>query len=227
MERGVRQYCKFERRPVQEMVYQLTDTEDLVYSPLMQTITIICKNATSEIVHLDIATKIHAPENCLVKFTKHTITSTITSRISSPPLQFAWAWDPFTLSSTSLDNPQHLDHMVNELRNKIYNVQANISEPINFENMLTISTLTFKSTSIIIWVTLALISKLYLTLMIIAFTYYLKQCKNSQAVAKFSKQEPTNHYEAIQMQPLIQDLGNVLIRLHTANREPTQIRSNP
>jgi hypothetical protein len=32
----------------------------------MQTSTIICKNATSEIVHLDTATKIHVPENCHV-----------------------------------------------------------------------------------------------------------------------------------------------------------------
>jgi hypothetical protein len=62
MEKGVRQHCKFEQRPVQEMVYQLTDTEHLVYSPQMQTSTIVCKNASSEIVHLDIATKIHIPE---------------------------------------------------------------------------------------------------------------------------------------------------------------------
>jgi hypothetical protein len=47
MENGVRQHCKFEQRPVQEMVYQLTDTEHLVFSPQMQTSTIICKNATS------------------------------------------------------------------------------------------------------------------------------------------------------------------------------------
>jgi hypothetical protein len=53
----------------------------------------------------------------------------------------ALAWDPLTLSSTSLDNPQHLVHMVNKLRNKIYKLQANISDPINFENMLTKSTL--------------------------------------------------------------------------------------
>jgi hypothetical protein len=198
MEHGVKKHCKFERRPVQETVYQLTDTEHLVYSPYKQISTILCKNATFEIVHLDTATKIHVPENCHVKLSKHTITSTFTSRISSPPLQFAWAWDPFTLPSTSLENPQHLDHIVNELRNKIYNLQKNISDPINFKNVFTKSTLTFNSTLIIIWVTLALISILYLIFMIIAFVYYLKQHKNSQTMAKFSKQEPTNHYNAIQ-----------------------------
>ena len=111
------------------MLYQLTATEHLLYSPIMQTSTIICKNARSETVHLDLATKIYVPENCHVKFAKHTIISTFTSKISSPPLQFAWAWGPFTLPSTSLDNPQHLDHMVTELRNKIYNIQDNITNP--------------------------------------------------------------------------------------------------
>ncbi len=45
-------------------------------------------------------------------------------------------------------------------------------------------------------------------------------------MAKILKQEPTTYYDAIQMQPLIQDLGNVLIHHHTANRNPTQTRLN-
>jgi hypothetical protein len=116
--------------------------------------------------------------------------------------------------------------MVDELRNKIYNLQANITDPINLKQMLTKSTFTFNSTSIIIWVTLALISTLYLTLKIIAFVNNLKQRKNSKTMAKFQNQEPTNHYEATQMQPLIHDLGNVLIQHHIANHNPTQIRLN-
>jgi hypothetical protein len=116
--------------PVQEMVYQLTDTEHLVYSPHMQTSTIICKNATSKIVHLDIATKILVPENCHAKFSKHTISSTFTSTISSPPFHFAWAWDPLTLPSTSLDKPQHLDHMVNELRKKFITYKQTSLTPL-------------------------------------------------------------------------------------------------
>ncbi len=93
--------------------------------------------------------------------------------------------------------------------------------------MLTKSTLTFNSNSVIIWLTLAFISTLYLTLMIMAFIYYLKQRKHSKTMAKFQKQEPKNHFEEIQMQPLIQDLGNVLTQHHTPNGNPTQIRLNP
>jgi hypothetical protein len=114
--------------------------------------------------------------------------------------------------------------MVNELRNKIYNLQANISDPIHFEKMLTNSTLTFNSTSVLIWFTLGLISSFYLIFMIMTFVYYLKQRKNLTKTTKFSNSEANTQYDAIQMQPLIQDLGKVLIHHHTTNRNPTQIR---
>jgi hypothetical protein len=138
-----------------------------------------------------------------VKFSKHTITSTFTSRISSPPLQFDWAWDPFTLPSTSLDNPQHRDHLVNELRNKIYNIQANITDPIYFESMLTESTFTLNRTAIIIWLTLALTSTLYLILMLWAMAFYLKHRHYSKTITKLFKLGPSSQYEPLQMQPLI------------------------
>jgi hypothetical protein len=76
---------KFKLRSVQEMVHQLTDTEHLLNSQQIQTSTIICKNATSEIIYLDLPTKIQIPKNCHVKFSKHTITSTFSIRISSHP----------------------------------------------------------------------------------------------------------------------------------------------
>ena len=61
--------------------------------------------------------------------------------------------------------------------------------------------------------------------MILAFIYYLKQRKNDPKIPKFSDTHP--QYDAIQMQPLIQDLGKVLKQHHTNNRNPTQIRLAP
>ncbi len=63
--------------------------------------------------------------------------------------------------------------------------------------------------------------------MILAFIYYLKHRNNYPKIQKFS--EPSSHtqYDAIQMQPLIQDLGKVLIQHHTNNQNPTLIRLAP
>jgi hypothetical protein len=70
MEAGVRQHFKFELRHVQKMVHQLADNENLVYSLNMQTSTIISKNWSFKTIQLDLATKIHVPENCNMKLTK-------------------------------------------------------------------------------------------------------------------------------------------------------------
>jgi hypothetical protein len=64
MEAKVRQHCKIEGRPIQEMMYLLTDTEHLVYSPKIQIYKIICTNSTSETMNLDLANKVHIPKNC-------------------------------------------------------------------------------------------------------------------------------------------------------------------
>jgi hypothetical protein len=106
----------------------------------MQTSAFLCKDAIYETINLYLATKIHAPKNCHIKFAKHTTTSAFTSRTSTPPLQFVWAWNLFTLPSNSVDNHQHLDPMFNDLRNKIYNIQGNVTSPESFKTMPTSST---------------------------------------------------------------------------------------
>jgi hypothetical protein len=135
----------------------------------------MCRNGTSETVHLNLVTKINVPENCQLKLLKHTIISSSTVReISTKPLQFDWSWDPLNLPSTLLENPQHLDHMIKELRNQIFNVKRNATDPELFESMLVTSTFSNNYTSILIWLSLALATTLYLILLIIAFIKYLK-----------------------------------------------------
>jgi hypothetical protein len=53
MEQGVHKNYKFERRPVQEMLYQLSDTDLLVFSPTLQNSTIKCTNGTSTRIHFE------------------------------------------------------------------------------------------------------------------------------------------------------------------------------
>jgi hypothetical protein len=100
-EDGVRKHCKFEHNPVQQTVFQLSDTEHIVYSPTLQPSAIMCRNGTSETIHLNLVTKIIVPEDCQLKLLRHTIISSSTVReISTKPLQYAWSWDPLNLPST-------------------------------------------------------------------------------------------------------------------------------
>jgi hypothetical protein len=110
----------------------------------------MCRNGTSETVHLNLVTKITVPENCQLKLLKHTIISSSTVReLSFKPLQYTWTCDPLTLPSTLLENPQHLDHMINDIRNQIYNVKCNATDPKVFESMLITSTFSNNYTSVL------------------------------------------------------------------------------
>ena len=172
-EDGVRKHCKFERRPVQEIVYQLTDTEHLVYSPVLQTASIVCRNNTHETVYLDQSTRITVPQGCSLSLQKHRIHSERQTTISPHPLHGAWNWDPLSLPSTLLADPEHLDHLLYELRTDfntidqkfiaIKNLTSSISSPDFFTKMLVDSTYSTNSTSILIWTALCLasISNLY------------------------------------------------------------------
>ena len=221
-EDGVRKHCKFERKPVQETVFQLSDTEHIVYSPTLQTSAIMCRNGTSETIHLNLVTKINVPEDCQLKLLKHTIISSSTVReISTKPLQYAWSWDPLNLPSTLLDNPQHLDHMINDLRNQIFNIERNATDPKLFESMLITSTFSNNYTSILIWLSLALASTLYLVLFIVAFIMYLKHKRALNPRHSYPQHpqipmEPlVNPLSAQQNHAILQELGNALVHHHT------------
>jgi hypothetical protein len=51
-ETGVQRNCKFEKRPVKEMVYQINDLEHLIYSPNPNVYTMNCKNGSRHVFHL-------------------------------------------------------------------------------------------------------------------------------------------------------------------------------
>ena len=186
-ENGVRKHCKFERRPVQEIVYQLTDTEHLVYSPMLQTSSIVCRNNTQETVYLDQSTRITVPQGCSLALNKHTIHSERQTNINPHPLHGAWTWDPLSLPSTLLSDPEHLDHLLYQLRtdfNKIdekfiaYKNQT--SSPTFFEDMLVHSTFSTNPTSIIIWSALCLssIANFSVFLAAVYYFYFCRQYRN-------------------------------------------------
>jgi hypothetical protein len=162
MESGVRIYCKFERRPVQEIVYQLSESDHIVFSPSPFTSKINCKNGTSQRIHFNSATKIHLDEGCIIKLKQHTVLSDDNMAIAPQTLQFTWNFDPFILPSTMLENAQHLDHMVYNVRKNISalakSIQNFTDHSPSFEDMIIHTTFSTNPISIIIWITLAISS---------------------------------------------------------------------
>ncbi len=118
--------------------------------------------------------------------------------------------------------------MINELRNQIYNVKHNATDPKLFESMLIESTFSNNYTSILIWLSLSLASALYFVLFITAFIMYLKH-KRSINPRHHTPQQPTVAMEPLihplnyqhQNQALLQELGNALVQHH--NTRPSRL----
>jgi hypothetical protein len=210
MEAGVRTHCKFVRKPVQELVYQLSATDHLIFSPVPQTSLIKCINGTNERIHIGKSARIHLNEGCTVKTQKHTIVSDIITRISPAPLQYSWSWDPFELPSRMLTDPEHLDHMLYEVRKSIYGLHRNLSESETeqkvFDAMLVESNLKFNYTTIFIWLALALSSTAIFALFCVALYSYLTSNRQQ-------KQYPSEYYpEANYQDPKHSNSINIPIR---------------
>ena len=212
VESGVRAYCKFETRPVQEVVYQLTDREHLVFSPTDQVSDrehlvfsptdqvskIKCKNGTQERVQLDRnqATKITMEPGCTLKLNKHTIRTKSSSHIYIQPLQYSWSWNPFNLPSSTLANTAHLDELLYKVQKQVFNLTSEIanhtiSESV-FNKMLNTSTFSINPTSIIIWALLCSCALLYLTLFLVDVYIYIKHKQNKTSTLLNLTQSPEN-----------------------------------
>ena len=128
---GVRRHCKFERRPLKEIVYQLSATEHLVFSPSPLTTQIACKDGTKLPLHLGQITKIEVPTDCEVSLNSHFIRSDYNAKISPPPLYFKWEWNPLELPADLLQDAIHLDVQIDKLAAEVR--KHNLASYTNFE----------------------------------------------------------------------------------------------
>ena len=100
--------------------------------------------------------------------------------INPHPLHGAWTWDPLSLPSTLLSDPEHLDHLLYKLRTdfstkdtKFQDFKNITSSPNFFEKMLIKSTLSTNYTSVLIWSALCLAAIANLCLFILAIHHFL------------------------------------------------------
>jgi hypothetical protein len=108
------------------MVFQLFDTNHLVFLPTLQSSTIKCTHGTSTQIHFEQSTLIHVPARYSIKLTKHELTSSDTAKISPLPLTYSWSWDPFILPSSLLSILAHINQAIYELRNNIFGMSKQI-----------------------------------------------------------------------------------------------------
>ena len=134
---GVRRHCRFERRPLKEIVYQLSSTEHLVFSPQPLTTQIACKDGSKLPLHLGQITRIEVPTDCEVALHSHFIKSDYNAKISPPPLYFKWEWNPLELPADLLQDAIHLDVQIDKLAADVkkHSQQAHSNFQLNSERL--------------------------------------------------------------------------------------------
>jgi hypothetical protein len=155
-ERGVRENCKLERRPLKETVYQLSATDHLVVSPAPFTTQILCHNGSHFPLRLKATTRVTIPPSCYVKLKNHTISADDNIRLAPEPLQFQWTFNPLILPSETLQNAAHLDDELNHLKSTIKILQNNTISDEQFTSILNDNLSQTSPFSALLWVTFSI-----------------------------------------------------------------------
>lgn len=119
---GVRQNCKFEKRPLREEVFPLMANQFLVFTPEPFITQARCTNGTTFRAEFSKGTKLTVPNGCSINLKSHQISMADVIYIPSPPFVTAWKWDPLTLPSDLLADFPHLyaaiDNITSHLNNQ-------------------------------------------------------------------------------------------------------------
>ena len=118
---GVASNCKINRIPLKETVYQISNTNHIVFSPNPITTQISCNNGSYFPLKIKNTQQIRIPEGCQVELINHTITSDFSIRTTSDSIHFEWDFDPISLPNSALlmVDAKSIDSKLSRLRNNI------------------------------------------------------------------------------------------------------------
>ena len=135
---GVISNCKINRIPLKETVYQISNTNHIVFTPFPITTQITCFNGSYFPLKIKNTQQIRIPEGCRVELTNHTITSDFSIRTTSDSVHFEWDFDPISLpdSAKLMIDSISMDSKLDFLQNKIDSVYKGTVEATGFENLM-------------------------------------------------------------------------------------------
>ena len=136
---GVLNNCKIDRIKLREKVYQISNTQHIVYTPQPLTTQITCYNGSYFPLKIKNTKFITIPEGCTVELTNHSITSDYTIRTTSQSIYFEWDFDPTTLpnSADMLSDSKTIDIKIEKLKNLIQLIKDDEIDDKEFDALMT------------------------------------------------------------------------------------------
>ena len=135
---GVFENCKIDRVNLREQVYQISNTEHIIYSPIPISTQIFCNNGSYFNIKIKQVKQIYVPEGCSVDLTNHTITSDFSIRLNSESIHFEWDFNPlnFPNSASFLIDAKSIDTKLQLLQNSLKLLSNDTIEPQEFSNLM-------------------------------------------------------------------------------------------
>ena len=136
---GVLENCKIDRVKLREKVYQLSNTQHIVYSPQPINTQIICNNGSYYPLKIKNTKFIVIPEGCSTELANHTISSDHNIRTTSQSIYFEWDFDPTTLpnSASMLIDARTVDIKIQHLKGLVKQINDDTIDSKEFDAMMT------------------------------------------------------------------------------------------
>jgi hypothetical protein len=132
---GAKKYCKFERRPLMETVYQVSTTVHMVYAPRAGTYPAICTNQTHFNIFLQVGNnRIDLPAGCTVELESNIISSDYDIRVTPDPVQTIWTWDPLSFPFSSFHDVTRTDQQIRAIHKDLRMLESSVISNQTWDN---------------------------------------------------------------------------------------------
>jgi len=181
--RGVRENCRFDRRPLQERVYQMSSNEYLVYSPISFTTRLSCLNGSSYTADFGQTTRLIVPNGCTIQLKTHTLRVDEKFHLPLSPQISEWKWSPLDLPSDLLDRSVHVDFNLLALQDQLDTLRNDSTLDVELPVMVERHLQRASNFGVIVW---SLLSLSLLTPFFLAGWYFYRRHRRQTRHIRYS-----------------------------------------
>ena len=135
---GVFENCNIGRVKLKETVYQISNTQHIIFTPSPINSQITCHNGSYFPIKIKNTKQIHIPEGFSIELINHTITSDFSIRTTSRSIHFEWDFDPLSLpdSAQLMMDSKSIDKKLSLIKKNLKAIQNDDIDDQKFEQLM-------------------------------------------------------------------------------------------
>lgn len=122
-EMGMIRSCSFETKRLREMVYQVSETQYLIFTPTPFTARMVCRNGSHYPIFIQDQTEVRVDHGCTLNLNAHRVKVDESIRAKSVPLRVTWMWNPLDLPANLMSDVSLVDQRLNQIDQTLYHLE--------------------------------------------------------------------------------------------------------